>query len=91
MTYGEALQEILSFESTGVLYQRDSTQEGFEFIELPPTKRGFKANLMSFTLDYCFNIRENTSHLPRKKKKKLELHFNKRYNKLKREIDAMED
>lgn len=43
------------------------------------------------TYGYSFELRENITHLPRKKKKKLALHFKKKYNKLKRFVDAMEE
>ena len=92
MTYGEALQEILDFELSGVLYRYHSDREfGNKTEELPPSKRGYKANLWSFSIMYCFDIREKTTHLSRKKKKRLALHFNKKYNKLKRYVDAMEE
>ena len=94
MTYQEALHRILEFESTGVLYEWMPQQgkdvfEDDAFKELPPSRMGFKADLASLTCVYYFDIRENTTHLPRKKKKRLELHYKKKYNKLKRQLDAM--
>lgn len=94
MTYGDFLQEILEFELTGIMYQWERTTDDFldddNWIELPPDKHGYKMNLLSFKLKFVFD-RERFSHLPRKKKKKLALHFNKKYNKLKRFVDAMEE
>jgi len=96
MTYQEALKRIIEFESTGVLYewmpqQEEDVFDDAAFKKLPPSRMGFKADIISFTYLYHYEIREQTTHLPRKKKKKLALHFNKKYNKLKRFVDAMEE
>ena len=94
MTYQEALKMIMEFESTGVLFEW-MPQQGKDvfdddaFKELPPSKNGFRADMVSFTCLYHFKIRPIAKSLPRKKKKRLELHYKKKYNKLKRQLDAM--
>lgn len=96
MTYQEALKRILEFESTGVLFEW-MPQQGKDvfdddaFKKLPPSKMGFKADIASLTCVYYFEIRENTTHLPRKKKKKLAFHYKKKYTKLKSQLDKMEN
>ena len=97
MTYGKALQKILNFQVTGVVYEWNRNDDSKTFLDddnwtaLPPDKHGFTMNLLSFRIAFEFDIRENITHLPRKKKKKLALHYNKKYNKLKRMIDVMEE
>lgn len=94
MTYGDVLQEILDFELTGVMYSWERNTENplddENWTELPPDKFGYRMNLLSFKVQFVFD-RERFIHLPRKKKKKLAMHFNKKYNKLKRFVDAMEE
>jgi hypothetical protein len=98
LTFSEAFDRITTFKSTGVLYERTSSSDDEEtgfadrnFKELPPSKIGFKADLLSLICVYYYEVREETTHLPRKKKKKLAMHYKKKYNKLKRILDAMEE
>ena len=89
LKYGELLDVIRSFENTGVLYSHDIVDGELIFNELPPTKRGFEINLMSVIISFPFDY--DLSHLPRKKKRKVNHHFKKHIKKLRREIKRMYD
>jgi len=68
MTYGEALQKILDFKLTGVTFLwLGKNYDGFlsddNWEELPPDKMGFEVNLLSFKIEYDFEIREKRRRL----------------------------
>ncbi len=54
--------------------------------ELPPSKSGYDANLASFILEFHFEIKQKTKNLPRKQKKRLKHHFNKKVKRLRKEF-----
>ena len=93
-TFNTLLDDILEFELEGILYEwlpptEDKSTLDDRFKELPPSKRGFKADIMSFILNYFYRIKPRARELPRSKKRKLRMHFRKKTNKLKRAIERM--
>ena len=93
LTFSEAFDRITTFESTGVLFEWIPNMEDLEdqlaegnFKEKPPSQMGYKADILSLVCLFRFEIKPQTSYLPRKKKKRLAMHYKKKYNKLNKEL-----
>ena len=86
MLYGQLLKEILDYNNTDTTYHMNKETSEFKKIN-SGDKIDYEMNLWSFKLRYLLELRHIAKKLPRKKKKRLALHFNKKYNKIKKTID----